>query len=447
MKMKKKNSNLSVLIVISMFIANNSYTQNKQIELTKLEKMITVDSISSKLKSTYVFPEVANEMSELIYNNLNKGFYNAINNPHDFANQLTEDLLSISHDKHIRVNYNPQGIPAQNAAYTAKDSLNNLNQYINNLKRNNFGFKEVKILEGNIGYLDLRSFSDVKYAGETAVSAMNFLSNTDALIIDLRMNGGGSPAMIQLITSYLFDSDPVLLNNFYWRPTNSSTQTWTLPYVPGVRSSKTPVYILTSKSTFSAAEEFSYNLKNLKRATLIGETTGGGAHPGGVVNATDKFSIWIPTGRAINPITNTNWEGTGVIPDIEIPSNQALEVAQVKALEFLLEKSNDEKIKRFYEWNLGAIKAVLKPVIIEKSTLEPYVGIYGQRIISLENNTLYYQRGQGNKYELIPLTKNDFLLKGMTSFRIKFIVEKGQNIILEGNYEDGRSDRDFKNKE
>lgn len=443
--MKQNNLFLLALIFTSIILINKAHAQN--VELTKQEKTITVDSISSKLQNTYVFPDIAKEMSDLIKKKIKEGNYESIKDPFEFSNQLTTDLLSVSHDKHIRVGYNPQGIASQKQVNTEKDSLDYLNQYISNLQRENFGFKELKILEGNIGYLDLRSFSDVEYAGSTAVSAMNFLSNSNAIIIDLRMNGGGSPAMIQLITSYLFDSNPVHLNNFYWRPSDSNTQTWTLPFVQGTRSPKTPVYVLTSKNTFSAAEEFSYNLKNLKRATLIGETTGGGAHPGGTVNATDKFNIWIPSGRAINPITKTNWEGTGVTPHIEVSSSQALEVAQIKALEFLLEKSKDTQLKKFFKWNLDAIKIMLEPVIVEKSILESYIGTYGPRVISIENNTLYYQRGEGNKYELIPLNENEFQLKGMPSFRIKLISEKGQTIALEGNYDNGSSDRNFKNKE
>lgn len=445
--MKQCNLFFLVLIFTSIILSNNAQAQDKQSELTNQEKTITIDSISNKLQSTYVFPDMAKEMSDMIKKNSKKGKYNTITDPFEFATQITKDLLSISQDKHIRVEYNPQEIAAQEEVHTAEDSLNYLNQYIEDIKRENFGFKELKILEGNIGYLDLRSFSDVEYAGATAVSAMNFLSNSNAIIIDLRMNGGGSPAMIQLITSYLFNSYPVHLNNFYWRPTDSHTQTWTLPYVDGNRSPNTPVYVLTSKRTFSAAEEFSYNLKNLERATLIGETTGGGAHPGGPVTVTDKFTVWVPSGRAINPITNTNWEGVGVIPHIKIAASQALEVAQINALEYLIEKSNDAALEKFYQWNLNAVKAILEPVIIDKSTLASYIGIYGPRIISMENNILYYQKTGRNKHELVPLGKNAFQLKDLSSFRIKFISENGEIIALEGHYDNGRSDRNLKNKD
>lgn len=427
---------------------NKAYAQSGYDKLTNQEKEITVDSISNKLLGFYIFPDVAEEMSDHIRENLKKGKYNSINNPNDFAYQLTADLLSISHDKHIHVDYDPEGIKAQNEVFTLEDSLNYLQRYINDIKRDNFGFKELKILGGNIGYLDLRSFSDVEYAGPTAVSAMNFLSNSDAIIIDLRRNGGGSPAMIQLITSYLFNSDPVHLNNFYWRPNNETTQTWTLPYVQGTRVPNTPVYLLTSNRTFSAAEEFSYNLKNLKRATIIGETTGGGAHPGGSVNATEKFSINIPSGRAINPITKTNWEGTGVTPHFEIPANQAFEFAQIKALETLIEENKNDDFKRkFYVWHLERLQALVEPVMVETTILKSYIGNYGPRKISLKDNNLYYQKGGAEtQYKLIPLNNHYFMVKGDSSFRLKFMVENGQTLAIEGHYDNGRSDKNLKTK-
>ncbi len=415
---------------------SNKNDQPKKLSniLTNQEKETIVYSIGKQLKATYVFPDVAKEMADFIIENLKKGNYNSIDNPHEFANQLSKDLVSISHDKHIRVVYHIQQRATEKQTKTAKET----DQHFIKLKRENFGFKELKLLNGNIGYLDLRSFCNVKYAGETAVAAMNFLSNSDAVIIDLRWNGGGSPTMIQLISSYLF-SDPTHLNTFYWRPTDSHSQTWTIPHVQGTKFPETAVYILTSKRTFSAAEEFSYNLKNLKRATLIGETTGGGAHPGGPVFATDRFAINVPSGRAINPITKTNWEGTGVTPHIKVPSNQALEIAQIKALETLLENSETEEQKAFYKWNLSTIKILLEPLSIEKTILKSYIGSYGHRKIIIEGNTLFSQLGNDDKYELIPLTESEFIFKDNHSNKIKFLLENAQTIGLELHYQYGQS--------
>lgn len=419
------------------------FAQSENNSLSVKEKSEVVDSVSSKLNANYVFPEVAKKMADKLKENVRAGAYTKIVDPQEFANQLTQDLQSVSNDKHIRVGFDPQGIAEQQQAVTAEDSVKFLNRYIANLKRNNFGFQEVKMLGGNVGYLDLRSFSNVTYAGETAVAAMNFLSNADAIIIDLRYNGGGSPAMIQLITSYLFGSEPVHLNNFYWRPSDSNSQTWTLPHVSGKRSPDTPVYVLTSGSTFSAAEEFSYNLKNLERATLVGETTGGGAHPGGTITATDRFTVWVPTGRAINPITNTNWEGTGVSPHIAVPAKDALTVAHMNALEMLVEKYKNDELAHFYKWPIAALKLEKNPISLNESTLRKYVGTYGPRVVTFENGQLYYQRGTGIKYNLIPYSENEFILDGLDYFRIKFISENNKVVALEGLYNDGRTDKNM----
>ncbi|MBN4085228.1 S41 family peptidase [Flavobacteriaceae bacterium AH-315-B10] len=445
--MKNYRSLKLIIITLLMFQTNEVLSQDIDTGLTSKQISVVIDSIGNKLKANYIFPDVADKMAEKIEEKEQKGLYKSIDDPREFANILTEDLQSVSKDKHIRVMYDPERIMEFNQRVTAEDSIKFLNNYVANLKKNNFGFKEVKILGGNIGYLDLRSFSDVEYAGETATAAMNFLSNTVAIIIDLRNNGGGSPAMIQLITSYLYNSEPVHLNNFYWRPTDRHTQTWTLPHVPGNRNPDAAVYILTSNRTFSAAEEFCYNLKNLKRATLIGETTGGGAHPGGSQIANERFMVWIPTGRAINPITNTNWEGTGVSPHIEVKADKALTIARIKALEDLIDNTDNEENTQFYNWSLGELKSISNPVILEDSVLKSFIGTYGPRVISFENGKLFYQRDSGTKYELVPLSHNEFRLIGLSYFRVKFLSENNKIVALKGLYEAGNTDKHLKNKE
>lgn len=442
--MKTVNNFTPIAILFLTLLTIQLSAQQKVAPLTRNEQRIVVDSIGSKLNTNYIFPEVAAKMSVKIESKLKKGAYKSALDPQEFATALTADLLAVSNDKHIRVMFAPEQIAERGQTVSAEDSISFLNRRISNMKRGNFGFKEVKIMAGNIGYLDLRSFSDVAYAGETATAAMNFLSNTDAIIIDLRNNGGGSPAMIQLISSYLFESHPVHLNNFYWRPSDLHSQTWTLPHVSGKRSPDTPVYVLTSGSTFSAAEEFSYNLKNLKRATLVGETTGGGAHPGGSVVATDRFMIWVPTGRAINPITNTNWEGTGVSPHIKAPAAEAFNIAYEHALELLVKNSQDQNLKAFYRWPLAELSLKTDPVILDAKTLKTFAGTYGPRMVTFDNGKLYYQRGSGTKYELLPFSDNEFILIGLDSFRIRFLSEGNSVIALQGLYENGNTDKNEK---
>jgi C-terminal processing protease CtpA/Prc len=173
--------------------------------------------------------------------------------------------------------------------------------------------------------------------------------------------------MVQLICSYFFDGEPVHLNDLYYRPSDSTHQYWTLPHVPGKRYVGKDVYILTSSRTFSGAEEFSYNMKNLKRATIVGETTGGGAHPGGSVKLNDHFSVFLPVGRAINPITKTNWEGTGVSPHISCPSDQALKVAQIEAMKKVIATVTDPDRKANIQSVLDTIQKELDAMKTAKS--------------------------------------------------------------------------------
>jgi C-terminal processing protease CtpA/Prc len=191
----------------------------------------------------------------------------------------------------------------------------------------NCGFVKVEQLDGNVGYVKFNGFADVDFCGATASSAMNFVAASRALIVDLRDNGGGSPAMVAYVSSYLF-STRTHLNDLWTRRTGATQEFWTRDDIPGRRfGGEKPVYVLTSARTFSGAEEFTYNLKSLKRATIIGETTGGGAHPVSGHRIDDHFMIGVPFARAVNPITHTNWEGVGVTPDVKVPAADALATA------------------------------------------------------------------------------------------------------------------------
>jgi C-terminal processing protease CtpA/Prc len=301
-----------------------------------------VGKLVENMTNNYVFPEKAEEVSVLLRTKLNSGEYDSFEDGTAFSKALTEDIQQVTRDKHIRVLFR-----SEPPAVRSEDTESALyEEYLRKTKANNYGFHKVERLSGNIGYIDLRGFENPQLGGETAVNAMNFISHTDALIFDLRKNGGGSPGMIALISSYLFE-DVTHLNNFYFRPENLNTQTWTLSYVPGKKYFDKPVYVLTSDYTFSAAEEFTYNLKNLKRATIVGEVTGGGAHPGGMRQLNRHFSVFIPNGRAINPITNTNWEGTGVEPDVKLSKEEAFDYAYKEALHYVKEKYQDQKEYKF----------------------------------------------------------------------------------------------------
>jgi hypothetical protein len=273
------------------------------------------------MHKNYVFPEVAAKMESVLAARVAEGAYAKDMEPAAFAEQLTAHLREASNDKHIRVRpwapgKQPQPAPAPQAQPGAQPAILH------------YGFLKAERLPGNIAYIDLRGFNGHPSALQRATEVMSAAADADALVVDLRHNGGGSPAMVAHMSSYLFDDKPVHLNDLYYRAENSTRSFWTNPKVEGKRfGASKPVYVLTSVKTFSAAEEFTYNLQQLKRATIVGEITGGGANPGGVMQIGPDLSVFVPTGRAINPISKTNWEGVGVKPDVAVPADQALDKA------------------------------------------------------------------------------------------------------------------------
>jgi hypothetical protein len=297
-----------------------------KIDVATRERVI--DGAIAKLNEFYVFPEVAKKMEDALRGHQKEGEYDAVDDGEAFAVLLTEHLQGVSNDKHLRVNFSPMALPEEPPETDPEAQERRRTR----IERDNCAFEKVERLPSNIGYLKFNAFLDPMICGPTATAAMSFLANVDAIIFDLRSNGGGDPKMIAFISTYLFD-EPTHLNDLYNRKEDSTTQYWTLPYVPGKRLSDKPVFVLTSNRTFSGAEEFSYNLKNLKRATIIGETTGGGAHPVSGHRIDDHFMIGVPFARAVNPIAGTNWERTGVTPDVEVPAAEALDVAKKMASE------------------------------------------------------------------------------------------------------------------
>ncbi len=286
-----------------------------------------IDGVNAVLNEYYVEPAAAQQMADALYTHENNGDYDAISDGDAFAARLTKDLRDVSHDKHLRVEFSPFKMPPRTKP-TSEDEA----RFRQQMERNNCAFNKLEILPNNIGYVKFDGFMDASFCGPTVVAAMGFVAHTDAIIFDLRQNGGGQPAMVTLIASYLFDQ-PTHLIDIYNRKEGSTTQNWTLSYLPGPRLATQPVFVLTSKRTFSGAEEFAFDLKNQKRATIVGETTGGGAHPVSARPVADYFMVGVPFAKSLDPVTKKNWEVTGVEPDVKVPSADALETAQKLAIE------------------------------------------------------------------------------------------------------------------
>jgi hypothetical protein len=286
-----------------------------------------IDRAIAMLDEFYVFPDVAKKMGMAVRGRHKRGEYNLVTDGNAFAKLLASHFQEVSHDKHIFVSFSPTQLPEDSSS----PSPEAMARYREAMRNANCAFEKVEILSGNIGYLKFTGFADPEVCGPTAIAAMNFLANVNALIFDLRQNGGGDPKMVALLCSYLFATE-THLNDLWTRKGNETQQFWTLPYVAGKRLPTIPVYVLTSHRTFSGAEEFTNNLKVLKRATIVGEVTGGGAHPVAGHRIDDRFTIGVPFARAINPVTKTNWEGVGVEPDVKVSADDALATAQKLAL-------------------------------------------------------------------------------------------------------------------
>ena len=288
-----------------------------------------VNRAAALLDSFYVFPDVAKRMGDSARAHLTRGEYDRYESGMTFARRLTDDFAAVAHDKHLNVRYIARGLPAPPPETSAPrvPTADEIARDRREADESNCSFEKVERLEGNIGYLKFDGFNDADLCAPTVAAAMTFLAGTRAMIIDLRQNGGGEPKMVALIASYLFDTR-THLNDLWTRQTNTTEEFWTSDSVAGRRFGGTkPVFVLTSARTFSGAEEFTNNLKVLKRATIIGETTGGGAHPVRGRRIDDHFMIRVPFARAINPITHTNWEGVGVEPDVKVPAGEALTTA------------------------------------------------------------------------------------------------------------------------
>lgn len=306
-----------------------------------LAEGIVADVVASLLKeldANYVYPEVARAIAASLRRRLDEGGYADLGGE-DLAARLTTDAREVSRDQHLRISFRREPIPVRQTDEAAPPWRE---EYRERGPLANFGVERVERLAGNVGLLELREFYDPALGGDAVVAAMNLLAHADALIVDVRRNGGGDPAMVALVTSYLFDSEPVHLNDLYWRSRDTTQQFWTLAYVPGRRYGRAkPIWVLTSRRTFSGAEEFAHNLKHLKRAVLVGETTAGGAHPGDIFRLHDHFDCFIPTGRPINPISKGDWEGVGIAPDVEVPAADALRAAHAAALRHVLAQTGE----------------------------------------------------------------------------------------------------------
>lgn len=306
-----------------------------------------IESVISSVSANYIFPDVAQRLEQSLNVELASGFYDGIADPEALAQTLTFHLREQSKDRHFLVEYSEKAVPPETQGNEQKEQREA--DYLNSLE--NFGFEGVTRLSGNIGWLDFRGFAEPHASAKTLAAAMTFLSNTNALIIDVRKNRGGDQGMVELFCSYFFEKK-TQVGDFYYRNTGVTRPSWTQDAVAGTRYIGKDVYILTSAETFSAAEALAYTLQSRHVAVVVGETSGGAANPVKYVRLNQHFSLLVPEGKITDAITKTNWEGIGVKPDITMPAAQALTVAHLLALRKNLERKTRSELSEteLHQW-------------------------------------------------------------------------------------------------
>lgn len=312
-------------ILIAMGAALATFQTSFADRISEKDKTAVLNAVIEHLEQDYVDPEVGAEAAAALRTGIGPRDVIDDMNGAEYAQLLSQRLQELTGDGHLNVEHSDVSISdgdSEENSFSASEIERYYGAHIN------FGVQSVSRTEDNIGILDLRVFAPVDMAGDTVTAALNTIAHTDALIIDLRKNGGGMGDMADLIASYLFGPERQPLTGVYDRPSNTLTQRFTQPYVPGTRfGPDKPVYVLISSRTFSAAEALAYNLQALDRAVIVGEPSGGGAHPFEYLPIDDHFVLWSVTAKSIHPLTGSNWQGIGVQPDILADSDTALSAA------------------------------------------------------------------------------------------------------------------------
>lgn len=377
----------------------------------KINVKSLIDSLMFKIDKSYILHDKAVQMCVFLKQQYKANAYDKFSNPFQLGDLILKDINKVYNDKHFGIRYMP---PVQNAGSQPMPSQEERAKQVAIMeKENNYMFKKVEILTGNVGYLRFDGFvGNINEAKATLEGALSFVKNTKALIIDMRNNMGGSPDMVKQVESYFFKDKTHTLDivsteykdtlKFYTEPENTNGLLLTMP-----------IYILTSKNTASGAEDFSYAMKCLKRAKLVGDTTTGAANGTGPFHIGQGFIAFIPTFRPINPITLKDWEGTGVYPDYHVKSIDALEKAQEVIIQDLIGEAKTPMEKNTYQWLLNNLKANSSEVIIEAKKLEQCTGNFmGGLNFYVENGSLICKNAErgGAIYKLKPIKDMFFVL-------------------------------------
>jgi hypothetical protein len=384
----------------------------------------TAQAVATRIRDLYFDPKRGDEIAKGLESASAAGAFDALTDPRDLATALTTRLRPL--DGHFNVAFDPRpgdGPPMRGPGPSPGSRPVNPGE-----APGHYGFRGVQILPGNIGCIDLRQFSDIDFddpkdpARAAADAALNFVAGTDAIIFDLRDNGGGAPSMVGYLTSAFTPANAPIYNIFRTRQGMRSEAPAAFRAGPRLT---VPVYILISARTGSAAEAFPYTMQAARRAVIVGEASGGAANPGGMVPAGGGFAIFVSQGSPINPITGGNWEGDGVKPDVATPWDKASDTAQIMALEAII---THDAGRTDAVWALEAMRSQDLPANIV-GELGAYPGAYGDRTVSLDGPRLKVVAGRRPPVALTPLGDDLFTVVGDPGRRYQFLRDDDGKVI------------------
>ena len=393
--------------------------------LTATVRRAVVGRLADQLTRHYVDADTGAMIAKHVRDRLAAGVYDTISSPGRFAEALTVDLRSVNGDRHLNVTYSP-GTPGQRPGPEGIRMMGPPTRgpggpggpgrpapngpQATAARRTNFSLGRVDILPGNVGYMDIRGFSGSPEVVDAIKSALDYLHNTDAIIFDLRRNGGGSPFSVNMIISHFTTADTIPSLTVKNRSGHETFTRYTLASVPGPRRPTVPLYVLTSGATASAGEDFTFVLKNMKRATIVGGTTAGAGHNNALLDLGDGFNASVSFTRVMDPRTGAEWERVGVIPDVPVDPARALEVAHALALKTTAASQTDAKWRRMLDLTREGIEAQASPHAVPAATLGAYAGEYETgRTVSVDDGRLMYSPRPGFLPEaLIALSDSTF---------------------------------------
>lgn len=429
------------LLIISAFITLFVNAQDNGAKMNPKEIKLLVDSLSFALKRWYIYPDKAELISKTIKDKSKTGAYNKLQSRREVADMMHADIQKIHHDGHMRVMYFPDF--EKRLLTVLPDSLQKKEEEeeLNQQKARNFYFTKSEIMPGNIAYLRWDGFVGfTEQAKPTYEAAFKFVSNAKALIIDMRYNGGGSPETVNAMLNYFFDRKLPMNHIIDYK--RDTVKWYTNPSATAFKLSM-PVYVLTSKRTFSGAEDFTYAMKYSKRATIVGDTTGGGAHPTGPAPLGQGFVLNIPNARSYHEVTGTNWEGTGVYPDVYVKGEQALEKAQLLIFKDLVTRADNDLEKREAQCQATAFenKLILSqkgPMSFTTQELQKFCGEYkpipgpgaspNSVFILAKGNDLFRNIPFPPDWKLVPISNTRFVYDSDDANRyMDFTLDKNGN--------------------